>query len=77
MTRAAFVIPWFGQDLVGGAEQHIFQVATRLAKRGHRIEVLATCCRSFPDDWQENQLRVPSAVLRWKSSSGGTTVIVR
>ena len=57
MTRAAFVIPWFGQDLVGGAEQHIFQVATRLAKRGHRIEVLATCCRSFPDDWQENQLR--------------------
>jgi len=35
LTRTAFVIPWFGQDLIGGAEQHIFQVATRLAKRGH------------------------------------------
>ena len=54
MTRTAFVIPWFGRDLLGGAEQHIFQVSTRLAARGHRIEVLTTCCRSFHDDWQEN-----------------------
>jgi glycosyltransferase involved in cell wall biosynthesis len=56
LSVTAFVIPWFGRDLVGGAEQQIFQVATRLASRGHRVEVLTTCCRSFADDWNENQL---------------------
>jgi glycosyltransferase involved in cell wall biosynthesis len=50
----AFVIPWFGRELLGGAEQHIFQVVTRLVRRGHRVDVLTTCCRSFHDDWQEN-----------------------
>ena len=56
MIRTAFVIPWFGPDLVGGAEQHVFQVATRLARRGHEVEVLTTCCRSFRDDWSQNHL---------------------
>lgn len=54
MIRTAFVIPWFGRDLVGGAEQHIFQVTTRLAARGHHVEVLTTCGRSFQDDWQRD-----------------------
>jgi glycosyltransferase involved in cell wall biosynthesis len=54
LTRVAFVIPWYGRDLLGGAEQHVFQVTTRLARRGHGVEVLTTCCRSFHDDWQQN-----------------------
>jgi len=37
--RAAIVTPWFGQDLKGGAEQHAWQIASRLAARGHEIEV--------------------------------------
>jgi glycosyltransferase involved in cell wall biosynthesis len=41
---------------MGGAEQHIFQVTTRLARRGHEIEVLTTCCRSFAEDWGTNHL---------------------
>jgi glycosyltransferase involved in cell wall biosynthesis len=61
LSRTAFVIPWFGADLVGGAEQHIFQVTTRLAKRGHRVEVLTTCCRSFADDWSKNHYREGTA----------------
>ena len=68
MTRTAFVIPWFGRDLLGGAEQHVFQVATRLARRGHRIEVLTTCSPSFRDDWQRNGL--PEGV----SEESGVTV---
>jgi glycosyltransferase involved in cell wall biosynthesis len=68
LIRTAFVIPWYGATLVGGAEQEIFQVATRLAKRGHTIEVLATCCRSFQDDWQQNHL--PAGV----SDESGVTV---
>jgi glycosyltransferase involved in cell wall biosynthesis len=56
LIRTAFVIPWFGRSLVGGAEQHVLQVASRLAKRRHHIEVLTTCCRSSYDDWQQNHL---------------------
>ena len=56
MLPIAFVIPWFGADLKGGAEQHAFQIATRLAARGHKVEVLTTCCRSFLDDWSVNHL---------------------
>ena len=52
----ALVISWFGRELKGGAEQLAWQVATRLAARGHRIEVLTTCCRSFLDDWSHNHL---------------------
>ena len=52
----AIVIPWFGAELKGGAEQQAWQIATRLAARGHSVEVLTTCCRSFFDDWAENHL---------------------
>lgn len=57
MKPLAIVIPWFGRDLKGGAEQHAWQVATRLAQRGHAVEVLTTCCRSFQDDWSLNHLK--------------------
>lgn len=60
MKRLAIIIPFFGKDLKGGAEQHADQVATRLAARGHDIEILTTCCRSFQDDWAVNHL--PSGV---------------
>lgn len=56
MKPLAIVIPWFGAELKGGAEQQAFQIATRLAARGVRVEVLTTCCRSFQDDWATNHL---------------------
>lgn len=57
MKPLAIVIPWFGKDLKGGAEQQGWQVATQLACRGHKIEVLTTCCRSFHEDWTVNHLK--------------------
>lgn len=56
----AIIIPWFSESLKGGAEQQAWQIATRLATRGHSVEVFTTCCRSFLDDWAENHL--PSGV---------------
>lgn len=50
------VIPWFGRDLKGGAEQQAWQIASRLAQRNHDVEVLTTCCRSHQDDWATNHL---------------------
>ena len=57
MKPVAFVIPWFGRDLKGGAVQQAWQVTTRLAARGYKIEVLTTCCRSFLDDWATNRYK--------------------
>lgn len=54
--KLAVVIPWFGRELKGGAEQQAWQIAARLAARGHEIEVLTTCCRSHQDDWSTNHL---------------------
>ncbi|HEY1404783.1 MAG TPA: glycosyltransferase family 4 protein, partial [Pyrinomonadaceae bacterium] len=56
MKPLAIVIPWFGAELKGGAEQQAFQIATRLAARGVDVEVITTCCRSFQDDWATNHL---------------------
>jgi glycosyltransferase involved in cell wall biosynthesis len=53
----AFVIPWYGQELKGGAEQFAWQFSRRLAGRGHAVEVLTTCCASFLEDWNRNHLR--------------------
>ncbi len=54
MSPLAIVIPWFGVDLTGGAEQQAFQLATRLAARGYDVDVLTTCNRSFNSDWSIN-----------------------
>ena len=62
MKPLAIVIPWFGAELKGGAEQQAFQIATRLAARGREVEVLTTCCRSFQDDWATNHL--PPGLVR-------------
>ena len=52
--KLAVIIPWFGRDLKGGAEQHAWQIASRLAARGHTLDVLTTCCRSHQEDWATN-----------------------
>ena len=54
--RIALVIPWFGPELKGGAEQQAWQIATRLARRGHEVEALTTCCRAFLEDWAVDHL---------------------
>jgi glycosyltransferase involved in cell wall biosynthesis len=54
--KLGIVIPWFGRDLKGGAEQQAWQIAMRLGRRGHDVEVLTTCCRSHQDDWTTNHL---------------------
>lgn len=58
--RLVVVTPWFGRELKGGAEQQAWQIASRLSKRGHEVEVLTTCCRSHQDDWSTNHW--PAAV---------------
>ena len=56
MSRVGIVIPWFGRELMGGAERHAWQLAARLADRGHEVEAITTCCRAHADDWGVNHL---------------------
>lgn len=56
MKPLAIVITWFGRDLKGGAETQAWQIASRLAARGHAVEVLTTCCHSHFDDCATNHL---------------------
>jgi glycosyltransferase involved in cell wall biosynthesis len=56
--RIALVIPWFGEDQYGGAEQQAWQLATRLSNRGVAITVLTTTSQShqrfFSSRWNNN-----------------------
>ena len=47
--RLLFVVQRYGREIAGGAEQHCREFATRLAQRGHTVEVVTTCARSYVD----------------------------
>jgi glycosyltransferase involved in cell wall biosynthesis len=66
--RIALVAPWFGRELIGGAERLAWELAHALARTGATVEVLTTCCRSFHDDWGANYHRAGTTV------SDGVTV---
>jgi glycosyltransferase involved in cell wall biosynthesis len=53
-VRLALVTPWFGRELIGGAERHAWELSHALAAAGSAVDVLSTCCRSFNDDWSTN-----------------------
>ena len=57
MKRIAFVAPWYGDDITGGAETELRELAQHLHAAGVPLEVLTTCVRSFRDDWNENHHR--------------------
>jgi len=50
----AFVVPWFGDEVRGGAELQGWETARELSRRGCRVEILTTCSRSFQHRWDEN-----------------------
>jgi glycosyltransferase involved in cell wall biosynthesis len=55
--RIAIVTPWFGADLIGGAERLAWDLSHALTRAGAHVDVLTTCCRSFHDDWSANYHR--------------------
>ncbi len=47
----AFVAPWYGPDIPGGAESECRVTAHALAARGVRVEILTTCARDHFSGW--------------------------
>lgn len=46
-----FVIPWYGQDLNGGAETLCRRTAENLLHHNVNVEVFTTCSKEFLSDW--------------------------
>jgi glycosyltransferase involved in cell wall biosynthesis len=55
--KVAFVTPWFGESLQGGAERIALEAAQGLQTRGHDVEILTTCSESWESDWYRNAHR--------------------
>lgn len=55
--KLAFVTPWYGQDIPGGAEVETRRVAEHLSAAGFETEVWTTCVRDFYGDWGRNYHR--------------------
>ncbi|SFP37482.1 Glycosyltransferase involved in cell wall bisynthesis [Butyrivibrio proteoclasticus] len=51
MKKIAFVAPWFGENIPGGAEMAMREHIKHLYAKGIDIEVLTTCVKQFTADW--------------------------
>jgi len=53
-TRIGLVIPWYGENIPGGAEAACRALARALQSAGAEVEVLTTTVREFASDWNQN-----------------------
>ena len=54
MKKVAIVIPWYGENIPGGAEMECRGIAKNMNKRGINVEILTTCVKEFNSDWNKN-----------------------
>jgi len=50
----AFVVPWYGADITGGAEAECRATARALRARGVPVEILTTCARDHASPWVDH-----------------------
>ncbi len=61
--RIAFVIPWYGEGIRGGAEMELREISVHLQRAGVDVEILTTCVRSFDSNWNENYYAEGTAMV--------------
>lgn len=54
MKKIGFVIPWYADDIPGGAEMELREVTAHLHSAGVTLEILTTCVKEFGADWSVN-----------------------
>jgi glycosyltransferase involved in cell wall biosynthesis len=55
--KIAFVIPWYGENIPGGAETECRTTAENLQKAGFEVEILTTCVKDFLSDWNTDYFK--------------------
>jgi glycosyltransferase involved in cell wall biosynthesis len=51
MKKIAFVAPWFGENIPGGAEMEMRELTRHLHEKGAQLEIITTCVEQFMADW--------------------------
>ncbi len=51
MKKIGFVIPWYADNIPGGAEMELRGLTQHLADSGIELEIIATCVEKFGSDW--------------------------
>ncbi len=54
MKPIAFVTPWYGSNIQGGAETLCREVVKHLQQSNTEMEILTTCVKEFLSDWNTN-----------------------
>ena len=54
MKKIGFVIPWYSENISGGAEMELRGLTTHLNQKGVEVEILSTCVKDFSSDWNTN-----------------------
>lgn len=54
MKKIGFIIPWYGEDIPGGAETALRGLAEHLVQTGVELEILSTRVKEFASDWSRN-----------------------
>lgn len=54
MKKIGFVVPWYADNIPGGAEMLVRGLTGKLHDDDVDIEILTTCVREFASDWNEN-----------------------
>jgi len=67
--KIAFIIPWYGENIPGGAETECRTTAENLQKAGIEVEILTTCAKEFSSDWntdfyEEGMFQVNNITVR-------------
>jgi glycosyltransferase involved in cell wall biosynthesis len=52
--KIAFVLPWYGENIPGGAETEAKSTAEKLFESGIDVDILTTCVKDFYSDWSFN-----------------------
>lgn len=61
--KVAFVIPWYGEDIPGGAEAVCRETTRCLHGAEVEVEVLTTCVKDFHHPWHENYHKPGAATV--------------
>ena len=57
MRKIGFVIPWYSENIPGGAEMELRGLTTHLHESGVEVEILTTCVKEFSADWNRNHFK--------------------